>query len=332
MKLLKKYFLLLIYLLFIPSFLISCLSEQAHETIAFPQEYETAKVNMALPLTEVSSLGAIAIEKGCFEKYGIDISLTMYDDPSAINSMEFDNGYLDIAYVEAPEAWHTINSTKNQVSYVFFDNLRNSPQLLAQNGIFEDVNDDNIFTSEELYEGLKGSTVFMDVGSFSGVWFWNLIDMINIGKEETDKLWIVCDVLLDQDDKVKNDNPDYLVTVTNYDNSLLPVAMSTDNDEVIKLAVTDFSVTVDTLNSNKNILSVASNAFFPTLDSSSGVWVASNEWLSKEPDVAERVINALYESTLDTTNISEASLGSLEYPFEESYEFKFFHKSIETIN
>lgn len=270
---------------------------------------EKATVRLAVHSNEGSALTAIAMEKGFFEKNGIDVQLQVVDSgPPEMAAMRADNRTLDIGYIGPGVAWNPIDPTGKQLSFVFFDFLGNSERLLARKGMFTDTNNDGKFDLEEIYAGLKGKTVYMEVGTTPGVYFNNLISTINADKADADKLWIQCDVeSYLKNYTAPNNDPANKVTVVNYNNADIPAGMSTSDSSRVDLAVAFSPATTATLKANSDIVAIADHTILPPTNVSPGIWVASNDWIKENPDVAQRVINALYEGAIyRTEHVDEA--------------------------
>ena len=136
-------------------------------------------------------LAAVAKEQGIFAKYGIDPVFTIVESgPAEMTAMRADNRTLDVGYIGAGVAWNPIDGAGNSLSFVFLDVLSNAEMLLAKKGVFTDANNNGKYDNDEIFAGLKGRTVYIEVGTTPGGWFKNLIDLVNEGKADADKLWI----------------------------------------------------------------------------------------------------------------------------------------------
>ena len=218
---------------------------------------------------------------------------------TAMAAMRADNRSLDIGYIGAGVAWNPIDTTGNQVSFVFFDNLGNSEKLLAREGIFQDEDQDGKFDLDEIYEGLKGQTVYLEVGTTPGTWLRNLIDAVNEGRDEEEKLWLQCDVESYLSGyTAPNSNEENKVVAVNYNNANIPAGMSSANAQRVDIAVAFSPATTAVINANQDVQVVADNNTLPSSMASPGVWVASDAWLEEDPEVVQRVINALYEGAI----------------------------------
>lgn len=252
-------------------------------------------------------LAAVAKEQGFFAKYGIDPVFTIVESgPAEMTAMRTDNRTLDVGYIGAGVAWNPIDGAGNSLSFVFLDVLSNAEMLLAKKGVFTDNNKNGKYDNDEIFNGLKGRTVYIEVGTTPGGWFKNLIDLVNEGKADADKLWISSETssyLAGY--TAPNSNPANKVDVINTLNSNLPAGMATGQMDIIA-AYSPATVTI--LNTNKNVEKIATTVGnFPPHLSFPSTWVASDKWIAESPAVAQNFINALYEAAIwRANNLDEA--------------------------
>ncbi len=244
-------------------------------------------------------LAAVAQDQGFFKKYGINPVFTIVESgPAEMTAMRADNRTLDIGYIGAGVAWNPIDGAGNSLSFVFLDCLSNSEMLLAKKGVFADSNGNKKFDTAEIYAGLKGQTVYIEVGTTPGGWFKTLLELANADKPDADKLWISCETssyLAGY--TAPNANPANKVTVVNTLNVNLPAGMATGGGMSV---VAGFSPATSTiLKTNKQAERIATTvANFPAEKSFPSTWVASDKWLAENPQVAQNFINALYEAAI----------------------------------
>lgn len=267
-------------------------------SLAMAADAKLANVRIGIHANEGgTSLAAVAQQQGFFKKYGINPVFTIVESgPIEMTAMRADNRTLDIGYIGAGVAWNPIDGAGNQLSFVFLDCLSNSEMLVAKKGLFADANKNGSYDNAEIYAGLKGQTVYIEVGTTPGAWFLSLVSLANTGKADADKLWISCETssyLVGY--AAPNANPANKVTVVNTLNSNLPAGMATDSMSI----VAGFSPATNTmLKTNKKVEAVATTAKnFPPEKSFPNTWVASNKWLDENPAVAQNFINALYEAS-----------------------------------
>ncbi len=244
-------------------------------------------------------LAAVAQDQGFFEKYGIEPVFTIVESgPAEMTAMRADNRTLDVGYIGAGVAWNPIDGAGNSLSFVFLDVLSNAEMLLAKKGIFSDTNGNGKYDNNEIYNGLKGKTVYIEVGTTPGGWFKNLIDLVNEGKPDADKLWISSETSSYLAGYIPpNTNPANRVTVINTHNSNLPAGKASGGGMDIIAAYSPATVTI--LNTNPNAETIATTVGnFPPEKSFPSTWVASDKWIAENPEAAQNFINALYEAAL----------------------------------
>lgn len=246
-----------------------------------------------------ASLAAVAQEQGFFKKYEIDPFFTIVESgPAEMTAMRADNRSLDIGYIGAGVAWNPIDGAGNSLSFVFLDGLSNAEMLLAKKGIFADANKNKKYDNSEICAGLKGQTVYMEVGTTPGSWFKTLIGLVNADKADTDKLWISCETssyLAGYN--APNSNPGNKVTVVNTLNANLPAGMATGGGMIV---VAGFSPATSTiLKTNKEVEKIATTVGnFPAEASFPNTWLASDKWLAENPLLAQNFIYALLEAAI----------------------------------
>jgi NitT/TauT family transport system substrate-binding protein len=244
-------------------------------------------------------LAAVAQDQGIFKKYGIKPVFTIVESgPVEMTAMRADNRTLDIGYIGAGVAWNPIDGAGNLLSFVFLDCLSNSEMLLAKKGIFTDANNNRTFDNAEIYAGLKGQTVYIEVGTTPGGWFKTLLELVNADKANADKLWISCETssyLAGY--TAPNANPANKVSVVNTLNANLPAGMATGGGMSV---VAGFSPATSTiLKTNKDVETIATTVGnFPAEKSFPSSWVASDKWLAENPAVARNFVKALLEAAV----------------------------------
>ena len=244
-------------------------------------------------------LAAVAQDQGFFKKHGINPVFTIVESgPIEMTAMRADNRTLDIGYIGAGVAWNPIDGAGNQLSYVFLDCLSNSEMLLAKKGIFVDANGNKKYDNAEIHAGLRGQTVYIEVGTTPGGWFKTLVELVNADKPNADRLWISCETAAYLAGyTAPNSNPANKVSVVNTLNANLPAGMATGGGMVV---VAGFSPATSTIiNTNKSVETIATTVKnFPPEKSFPSTWVASDRWMAENPTVVQNFITALYEAAI----------------------------------
>ncbi|MFA5852055.1 MAG: ABC transporter substrate-binding protein [Spirochaetales bacterium] len=254
-------------------------------------------------------LAAVAQDQGFFKKYGINPVFTIVESgPAEMTAMRADKRTLDVGYIGAGVAWNPIDGAGNQLSFVFLDNLSNSEMMLAKKGVFVDSNKNKKFDNAEIYAGLKGQTVYIEVGTTPGGWFKTLLEMSNAGKPDADKLWISCETSAYLAGyTAPNSNPANKVSVVNTLNANLPAGMATGGGMQVVAGFAPATSTI--LKTNKDVEKIATTVSnFPPEKSFPSTWVASDKWIAENPVVAQNFINALYEAAIWRANNIDAAM------------------------
>lgn len=275
-----------------------------------PKETQLKEVRMAIHSNEGAALFAIAEEQGIFAKYGIKPVLTIVDSgPPEIAAMRADNRTLDIGYIGSGVAWNAIDNGANQLSFVFFDFLGNSEQLLAKKGVFVDSNKNGTYDPAEIRETLKGKKIYFEVGTTPGVYFFNLLETLNEGVSPENQLWVDCDTASYLAGyTAPNNNEANKVLVVNYANANIAAGMATTDANSVEIAIAFSPVTTTILTTNNKVEKVCDTTILPESKANVGTWVASNAWMAEDPETVQNVINALYEGAIYRTEHIEDSM------------------------
>ena len=272
------------------------------------------KVNMAIHANGGgATLFATTIEKGFFREYGIDPNITIVESgPAEMAAMRADTPTLDIGYIGAGVAWNPIDSTGNSLSFVFFDNLGNSERLLARKGIFK-PNSSGKFDYPSLYAGLRGKTVYLEVGTTPGGWLKNLLAAINEGYAAGDQLWIHCeDAAFLSGYTAPNNKPENRVLIVNYATINIPAGMATAGSNTVDIAAVYEPIPSTILRTNSSIEQVADIDSLPKDKVFPSTVVAGTKWLKANPELAKNCIYALYKGALARAADPVASMRAAE--------------------
>ena len=261
-----------------------------------------------------SSAVAIAIERGYFAAVGIDPRVTVVESgPVQVTAMRTDNPTLDVGYIGSGVAWNAIDTTGNSLSFIFLDNLSNSERLLARRGIFQDRNGNGRFDHFDIHAGLRGRTVFMELGTSSGIWFKNLLDAINENFAPQDQLWIHSeDAAFLAGYTPPNTRPENRVNVVNFLNANIPAGMATAGAQAVDIAVAFAPVPSTVLRGIVDVEEVADRSFLPSDRVVPTTFVANTRWLEANPELARNFIFALYRAAIWRAENIEESLRKAE--------------------
>ncbi len=244
-------------------------------------------------------LAAVAAEKGFFTKYGIKPVFTIVESgPAEMTAMRSDNRTLDVGYIGAGVAWNPIDGNGNSLSFVFLDGLSNAEMMLAKKGVFTDANNNGTYDNVEIADGLRGKTVYVEVGTTPGGWLKSLLEIVNEDLPINQQVWIHSETSSYMAGyNAPNNNDANKIEVVNTLNSNLPAGMASNGGMDI---VAGFSPATSTIiKTNKDVEVIATTVGnFPAEKSFPSTWVASDAWLKESPEVAQNFINALYEAVI----------------------------------
>ena len=258
------------------------------------------KVNFAIHANGGgASVAVAAINKGYFAEYGIEPNVMIVETGIAeMAAMRADNPTLDIGYIGPGVAWNPIDSSGNQLSFVFFDNLSNSERLIARKGAFT-PNASGKFGYPELYAGLRGKTIYLEIGTTNGAWFKNLVTTINAGYAANDRLWIHCeDAAYLAGYTAPNTRPENRILVVNYLTTNLAAGMATTGSGQIDIAVGHEPIPATILRTNSNIEFIGDISLLSKEMVFPGTWVARTRWLESNPELAKNFIYAIYKGAI----------------------------------
>lgn len=262
---------------------------------------KSADVRIGIPATAGgAALAAIAAEQGYFEDEGINAVISVKEDTTAIAAgMRSAGRTLDCGYIDAGSAWNVLDTTGNGMTFLFLDSLSNADALIARKGQFTDSNSNGFYDYLEIYEGLKGKTVYIDTSSTSGGWFKDLLYKIHtvLALPDSGKLWISCDVPAYLDGyTAPNSDEANRVTVVDTGNEEIAGAIARTGEDRADIAVGFAPVPETILATSSEIEKIASSdthladKYFPS------TWAASSQWISENPAMVQKVVNALYRA------------------------------------
>jgi len=260
-----------------------------------------------------ASLAAAAKEQGLFAKYGINPIFTIVESgPIEMTAMRADKRTLDVGYIGAGVAWNPIDGAGNSISFIFLDTLSNAEMLLAKKGIFADANNNKRYDNDEIFAGLKGKTVYIEVGTTPGGWFKNLLELVNAGKPDAEKLWISCETSSYLSGYIEpNTKPGNKVVVVNTLNANLPAGMASKGGMEVVAGFAPATSVIKRDNQSVEIVATTSGNF-PAEKIFPNTWVASDKWISENSEVVQKFVMALYEAALWRANNIDATMRAAE--------------------
>ncbi len=245
-------------------------------------------------------LAGIAVAQGFFAEEGINPIVTIVESgPSEMAAMRADGRTLDCGYIGSGVAWNAMDPNGNQLKFIFLDCLSNSEGMVARKGVFTDTNGNAFYDYDELYNGLKGKTVYIDTATTPGGWFKDLLNKIHteLNTPAEQQLWIATETAdYVKDYTAPNANEDCKITVVQLANENMPAAMNTTDASRVDIAVGYAPVPGIICGNSQDVEFIAatdthlSDKYFPS------TWVASQKWLDENPEAAQKVVNALLKA------------------------------------
>ncbi|MFI3168098.1 MAG: hypothetical protein R3Y32_08300 [Bacillota bacterium] len=272
-----------------------------------------------------AGLVAVADEMGFFLEEGINAEITVVESgPVEMAAMRAGTRTLEVGYIGSGVAWNALDGDGNSVSFVYFSGLGDAETMLSREGIFTDSNSDGEYDFDEIYEGLKGQTVYLDTSTTPGSWFKTLLGYVNEGKDASEQLWISCettDYLSGYE--APNSNSANAVEVVYISNANCATAMSTVSSSRADIVVC-FSPIPDTiLAANDDVEVIAkTSTHFAASDSSIETFVASDEWIAEDPETVQAFVNALTKAAAvrnDDTDFVETAAENITNAAAGSY-------------
>ena len=245
-----------------------------------------------------ASLFATALKMGYFDEEHITPNYTIVTGGAAeMAAMRTENPTLDIGFIGAGVAWNAMDASGVPISFVFMDDISNNEQLLVNESV--GLTPDSSW--EEIYNALKGQTVFVDTSTTPGGWMKEFVTRVNLygGPGDTEvpdeqKLWI------DTEDSsflegYTNPNPTgdeaYRVFFYSMSNDTIPAAFQSGDAQICCC----YSPSTTTIRNAGGIKVATAETHMPDY-TYINTWVANDNWLKENPDVAQRFMNALIKA------------------------------------
>lgn len=265
------------------------------------KENELQKVRLAIHRNAGgANLLGIAIKEGYFEEEGLELDYTIVENGVAeMASMRQGDRTLDLGYIGSGVSWNAMDGKGNGLRSVFLDNLGVAENLIARNGKFEDANGNGEYEYDEIYDGLKGEKVYMQTAATPGAWFKNLLLKINEDRPAHEQLWMHSETANylpgytapNSDERLK-------VEIIDIENDKITAGMGTKSDSRIDISVNYEPISGTILKILDDTEKIANTATHLPDFLSVGSWVASDKWLAEDPETVQKVVNALYKSSL----------------------------------
>lgn len=233
------------------------------------------------------------------EQFNFKSEITTSTGPNLYAALS--TGNLDVAYLGNGVAWHYFEKDA-VMDIAIFDGLTNDENLLLRKDIIDKETDD--ITYEDLYQALKGKTLAVDIATSSGNFLKTLINHINEGKDDSEKLWF---------EYVEGPYPfagsdEMEINILNSENKNIPSAMY---DKSIDGAIAFSSQRVQLQDTGD--FCTAATPFTHISDSiTPATWAVNREWKNKNPELYQAFLNALLLG-MEYRSLDENSTDCREY-------------------
>ena len=273
---------------------------------------EDPTINIAVHANMGAVLAAVADEQGFFEEENVKVNITIVESGVAeMSAMRSDNRTLDLGYIGAGVSWNVWDPVGNQLDLIYLENLGDSEMLIANKSFNIDIESSNL----EVAEAIKNNDIYLEVGTTPGTWLLTYIELLNEEyTEEADKIWLSCnDPAYLKNYEAPNNNAENELRVINMANSGITAAMAIEGKDKAELAVVFSPISTAILNTNDNVVSVATTGTkFEAEKLSPGVWVGSTEFISENEDLVQRFVNALVKASEYTSKNKAAGARAAE--------------------
>lgn len=257
-----------------------------------------------------SALFATALEKGYFDEEHIKVEYNIVAGGGVeMAAMRADNRTLDVGFIGAGVAWNAMDAAGNQLSFVFTDSWSNNENFIAA----PEVGLTAESSWQELYEALKGQTVYVDTSTTPGNWMKEFVSRCNLkgGAGDTEvpddqKLWIDCEssnFMEGYQNPNPSKDPTCKVTFFNMSNETIPAAYQSGDARLVCC----YSPSTKTCIKCGGVKVATAGTHMPDF-TYINTWVASQKWIQEEPDVVQRFVNALVKAEdYRAKNLQDAS-------------------------
>ena len=228
------------------------------------------------------SAGFLLSELELNKQYNFDIEMTVTTGPNVFSALS--TGEMDIGFLGNGMAWHYFEPDA-KIAILTIDNLTNDDRLLVRTGLGIEAN----APLEELYEKLPGLTMALDLTTTPGTFLKSLVNAINAGREDADKIWY---------EDVEKAYPvkgaaDKEIVIMNTTNANITAVMQ---DPTVDCCIT-FGNTRAVLQADTANYAVAATTFTHLSDTiTPSTWAVNKEFAAAHPELVQAFVNALVDA------------------------------------
>ncbi|MEG1806138.1 MAG: hypothetical protein RR327_07090, partial [Clostridia bacterium] len=134
------------------------------------------------PGQSATQAGFVMQSREMYKKYNFTTEMTITTGPNVFAALAA--GSMDIGYLGNGMAWHYFEPN-SKIQILTIDNLTNDDRLIVKKGRGVSANE----TIENLYAKLPGMTLAADLTTTPGTFLRGLVNEMNKGKADADKVW-----------------------------------------------------------------------------------------------------------------------------------------------
>lgn len=234
------------------------------------------------PNSSAFSAGFLLSELKLNEKYNFDIEMTVTTGPNVFSALAA--GEMDIGFLGNGMAWHYFEDDA-KIAILTIDNLTNDDRLLVRTGLGIEP----YAPIDVLYEKLPGLTMALDLTTTPGTFLKSLINAINEGRDDADKLWY---------EDVEKAYPlkgsaDKEIIIMNTTNSNITAVMQ---DPSVDCCITYGNTKAILQNDTENYAIAATTFTHLSNTVTPSTWAVNKEFAEKNPELVQAFVNALVDA------------------------------------
>lgn len=228
--------------------------------------------------------GAAAMASAYYEKFWdnehVKVEIVVTTGPQVASGLQ--SGSLDVGFLGNGVSWNYFTKD-SAITMLMVDNLTDDDRLLAKASTGLKANS----SVEEIYNGLKGKSVALDLTATPASFFKQIIDLVNEGKADADKLWFRD--LTTEYPNVKGLSKANEIKVVNTTNANIPVAMASDKSADFCVAFSPSSTQLI----KDGLVEVAKTSTHLADKITPSSWAVANTYKNANPEGLQAFMNGL---------------------------------------
>ncbi len=215
------------------------------------------------------------------KKHGFDLELVVSTGPNVFASVSA--GEMNVGFLGNGMAWHYFEEN-GDISMLTIDNLTDDDKLMMRKD--QGYKGDGVDTVDDFYETLPGKTIALDLTTTPGVFFKNLVNTINEGREKP--IWYE-DV---EGAYPEKGDAEMQINILNTANANITAAMA---DKEIDGCICFGSVKKE-FQANKDYTTVASAKWHLEDMLTPSQYCVNTVWAEENPELVQAFMDALIEA------------------------------------